>query len=388
MEQFSRICAYIDLDAVEFNIENEKKNISKATKMMAVIKTDGYGHGAAPIAKVLEPKEYMWGFATATLEEAVSLKKEGICKPILVLGCIFPEQYEAMIDQEVRATVYTWEMAKAMSDKAVKMNAQVYFHIKLDTGMGRIGFAINEESADLIERISQLPNVVMEGMFTHFAKADMSDHTYTHEQYAKFSWMKQQMEERKVTILNYHCDNSAGIIDFPEMCHDIVRSGITTYGLYPSAEVSRDVVSIRPVMSLISHVTYVKEIEAGTSISYGGTFVADQKMRVATIPVGYGDGYPRSLSNKGYVLIHSKKAKILGRVCMDQFMADVTGIPETVFGSEVTLIGTDGNETITAEMLGDLSGRFNYELTCCINKRVPRVYLKNDEVRAIINYVE
>lgn len=388
MKKYSRVCAYIDLDAIEFNIEQEKLNIDPETKMIVVIKTDGYGHGAAPIARMLESKAYVWGYATATLDEAMNLRKEGIQKPLLVLGCIFPEQYEEMLQNEIRATVYTWEMAKEMSDVAVAMGRQAHFHIKLDTGMGRIGFAVNEESAEIIERISKLPHVVMEGMFTHFAKADMSDHSYTHEQYAKFAWMKAQMEQRGVMIENYHCDNSAGIIDFPELGHDLVRSGITTYGLLPSDEVSKDVVALKPAMSMVSHITFVKEIEAGTSISYGGTFVAEKPMRVATIPVGYGDGYPRSLSNKGYVLIDGQRAAILGRVCMDQFMVDVTEIPTAAFGSEVTLIGTNGDEHITVEMLGDLSGRFNYEFTCDINKRVPRIYSKGGEVIEVINPVE
>ncbi len=388
MKKHSRVCAYIDLDAVEFNIEQEKANIAQETKMMVVIKTDGYGHGAAPIARMLEDRDYIWGFAVATLDEAMNLRKEGIKKPLLVLGCIFPEQYEDMIQNKIRATVYTWEMAMQMSETAKQLNQTAYFHIKLDTGMARIGFAVNEESADIIEKISKLPHIVMEGMFTLFAKAVMQDHSYTYEQYAKFLWMKQEMEMRQVLIENYHCANSAGIIEFPEMCHDIVRSGITTYGLYPSDEVSRDVVSFKPAMSLISHITYVKEIEAGTSISYGGTFISKEPMRVATIPVGYGDGYPRSLSNKGYVLIDGMKAEILGRVCMDQFMVNVSEIPSAEFGTKVTLLGMDGSECITMEQLGDLSGRFNYELACDINKRVPRVYRKDGKTIEVINPVE
>ncbi|MDD3361581.1 MAG: alanine racemase [Hespellia sp.] len=388
MKKHSRICAYIDLDAVEFNIEQEKAIIDQETKMMAVIKTDGYGHGAAPIARMLEPKDYIWGFAVATLDEAMNLRKEGIKKPLLVLGCIFPEQYEDMIQNEIRATVYTWEMARRMSETAKQLNQTAYFHIKLDSGMGRIGFAVNEESAEIIEKISKLPHIVVEGMFTHFAKADMSDHSYTYEQYAKFLWMKQEMETRRVLIENYHCANSAGIIEFPEMCHDIVRSGITTYGLYPSDEVSREVIAFKPVMSLISHITHVKEIEAGTSISYGGTFISKEPMRVATIPVGYGDGYPRSLSNKGYVLIDGRKAEILGRICMDQLMVNVSEIPSAEFGTKVTLLGTDGSACITMEQLGNLSGRFNYELACDINKRVPRVYRKDGKIVEVINPVE
>ena len=216
----------------------------------------------------------------------------------------------------------------------------------------------------------------MEGMFTHFAKADETDKTYTLMQHEKFLWMKEQMERRGIPIRYFDCDNSAGIIDFPDMKHDLARAGISTYGLYPSDEVHKEAVPLKRALSLISHVTYVKDVEPGTSISYGGTFVADRKMRVATIPVGYGDGYPRSLSNRGEVLIHGRRAKILGRVCMDQFMVDVTDIPETKFMDRVVLVGTDGDDEITVEELSELSGRFNYEFVCCLGKRIPRVYKK------------
>ena len=214
-------------------------------------------------------------------------------------------------------------------------------------------------------------------MFTHFAKADEKDKTYTMLQHKRFTQMIEQVEQRKIPIRYFDCDNSAGIIDLPDLRHDLARAGISTYGMYPSDEVRKDAVDLKPALSLISHVTYVKEVEPGTPISYGGTFVAPKKMKVATIPVGYGDGYPRSLSNKGCVLIHGKRAKILGRVCMDQFMADVTEIPETKFMDRVTLIGKDGNDQITVDELAGLSGRFNYEFVCCLGKRIPRVYRRN-----------
>lgn len=386
MKQYNRVCAEIDLDAVAYNMEQMKKRIGDNARLIGVIKTDGYGHGAVPIVEMFEEMDYVWGYAVACIGEAVVLRKNGIKKPILILGCVFPDEYETMIEHDIRAAVYTEQMAEAMSETAVRMGKKAYFHIKVDTGMGRIGFQVNEESADVIERISRLPNVCIEGMFTHFAKADEKDKTYTLQQHEKFMWMKAEMEKRNISISYFDCDNSAGIIDFPDMKHDLARAGISTYGMYPSDEVDKSAVDLKPALRLTSHVSFVKEVEPGTSISYGGTFVAPEKMKVATIPVGYGDGYPRSLSNKGSVLIHGKRAKILGRVCMDQFMADVTGIPETEFMDEVTLIGKDGSDEITVEELSDLSGRFNYEFVCCLGRRIPRVYRKGGRIVRQVDY--
>lgn len=377
MKQHNRVRAEIDLDAISYNMEQMKNRIGKNAKLIAVIKTDGYGHGAVPIAKMFDEVSYVWGYAVACLEEGIILRSNGVKKPVLVLGCVFPDEYEAMVNSEIRPAVYTEEMARLMSDEAVRQGKELFVHVKIDTGMGRIGFPVNTESADAIERISRLPNLHIEGMFTHFAKADEKDKTYTLLQHDRFLWMKKQMEKRKVPVQYFDCDNSAGIIDFPDMKHDLARAGISTYGMYPSDEVNKDALQLKPALSLISHITYVKEVGEGTPISYGGTFVAQKKMRVATIPVGYGDGYPRSLSNKGDVLIHGKRAKILGRVCMDQFMVDVTDIPQAAFMDPVVLIGKDGEDEITVDELSELSGRFNYEFVCCLGKRIPRVYKKN-----------
>lgn len=380
MRQHNRVCAEIDLDAVLFNMEQMKNRIGGDAQLIAVVKTDGYGHGAVPIARMLEEVSYVWGYAVACLEEAVQLKENGIKKPVLVLGCVFPDQYEEMIRYDIRPTVYTEEMAEELSKEAAHRGKDVFFHIKIDTGMGRIGFAVNEESVETIERISRLPHVRMEGMYTHFAKADETDKTYTLRQHERFLFMKGQLERRGVSVQYYDCDNSAGIIDFPDMKHDLARAGISTYGMYPSKEVHKEAVALKPALSLISHVTFVKDVEPGTAISYGGTFVAKEKMKVATIPVGYGDGYPRSLSNKGSVLIHGKRARILGRVCMDQFMVDVTDIPETKFMDRVVLVGSDGDDRISVEELSELSGRFNYEFVCCLGKRIPRVYRRGGTI--------
>lgn len=386
MKQHNRVCAEIDLDAIAYNMEQMRKRIGGDAKLIAVVKTDGYGHGAVPIAEMFEEFSYVWGYAVACLEEAVELREHGIKKPVLVLGCVFPDQYEDMLYYDIRPAVYTEEMAGAISETAVRLGKTANLHIKIDTGMGRIGFPVCEESADIIERISHLPNVRLEGMFTHFAKADETDKSYTMTQHERFMWMKEQIERRGVSIRYFDCDNSAGIIDLPDMRHDLARAGISTYGMYPSDEVKKEAVDLKPALRLVSHVTYVKEVAAGTPISYGGTFVAPEKMKVATIPVGYGDGYPRSLSNKGYVLIHGKRARILGRVCMDQFMVDVTDIPEAGFMDEAVLIGADGEDRITVEELADLSGRFNYEFVCCLGKRIPRQYRSGGRIVEQIDF--
>lgn len=386
MKTYSRVYARIDLDAIASNVEQMKQNLSANTQIMAVIKADGYGHGAIQIAQMLEQVDYIWGFAVATLDEAVVLKKEGIQKPILVLGCVFPDQYLEMLKHDIRMNIYTEEMAKAISTLAVKENKTVYMHIKLDTGMGRLGFTISEETIKSVLRISRMQNVCMEGIFTHFAKADERDKSYTQKQMQDFQWMAKELQNNGVYFQFVHCANSAAIIDMPEHGMDLARAGISTYGLYPSDEVCKEHVVLKPALELKSHVAFVKEIEAGVSISYGGTFVSEKKMRIAIIPVGYADGYPRSLSNKGHVLIRGKKAPIIGRICMDQFMVDVTDIEGVCFGDDATLIGKDGNETITVEDLSELSGRFNYEFVCDLGKRIPRVFLRNGKITGQVDY--
>lgn len=386
MKTYSRVYAKIDLNAIAYNMEQMKQNIRPETKVMAVIKADGYGHGAVQIAEMMERWNYIWGFAVATLDEAVVLRTEGIQKPILVLGCVFPDQYMEMLKHEIRMNIYTEEMAESISRMAAREGKTAYMHIKLDTGMSRLGFGINEQSAETIKRISKMPNVNMEGIFTHFTKADEKDKSFTKKQIQEFVWMTERLKEKNVRFTYEHCSNSAGIIDVPEANFDIVRAGISTYGLYPSEEVDKTNVKLKPALALKSHVAFVKEIESGTPVSYGGTFVAKEKMKIATIPVGYADGYPRSLSNKGYVLIRGKKAPILGRVCMDQFMVDVTQIEGVSFGDKVTMIGKDGNEILPVEVLSELSGRFNYEFVCDLGKRIPRVYVRDGKIAEQVDY--
>ena len=305
MKLHQRVYAQIDLDAIAYNMELLRRNLSENVKMAAVIKTDGYGHGALPIARRLESLDYVWGYAVATLDEAVQLKEHGIKKSVLVLGCVFEEQYPELLQYGIRANIYMEEMAKRLSKAASTAGEKAFVHIKLDTGMGRLGFPVCEESVDVIERISHLPNLEIEGLFTHFAKADEAEREDTLEQYQRFIWMQKKLSERGISVRYCHCDNSAGIMEYPQFGHDLVRAGIALYGLYPSAEVKASGMKLKQALELISHIIFVKEIEAGTAVSYGGTFVAPRRMKVATIPVGYGDGYARSLSNKGYVLIRA-----------------------------------------------------------------------------------
>ncbi|MDE7416769.1 MAG: alanine racemase [Lachnospiraceae bacterium] len=381
MKHYDRAWAEIDLDALQFNIESIKGNIDTGTKIIAVIKTDGYGHGASHIARVLEKEEQVWGYAVATAEEAFSLREDRIQKPILALGYTFPYSYEQMIEDGIRSTVFTYEVAKELSDIAVISGKNCKIHLKIDTGMTRIGIRPDEEGVALIKRILELPGLEVEGIFTHFATADETDRTKTYHQMTLFKDYVDKIErELAVRIPMKHCSNSAGIAGIPEANMDAVRAGIILYGLWPSEEVRADrTIQLRPILSLKSRVVYVKTVPQGQEISYGGTYTTTRDTKVATVCIGYGDGYPRSLSNHGHVLIKGQRAPILGRVCMDQFMIDITDINSPVrVGDQVTLIGRDGTACITMEELGTLSGRFNYELACDIGKRIPRIYKMDD----------
>lgn len=370
-----RVCAYVNLDAVMWNLEQIHKNIHEKSKIIAVIKANGYGHGAVPIAKKAEHLEYVWGFAVATCEEGYDLRRAGIQKPILILGYTFPEEYENIARMNLETAVFTYEMAKKMSSAAQAMQTQIKVHLVVDTGMTRIGFRDDEGAVKECVKIHQLPGVKIKGLFTHFSRADEFDSTPARQQLARYRNFAGKLKQEGISIPLHHCSNSAGIMNLPQANLDLVRAGIILYGLLPSREVYRDKIALRPALELKSHVVYVKEVGAGVPVSYGGTFVTPRKMKIATIPVGYGDGYPRALSNKGYVLIRGEKAAILGRVCMDQFMVDVTHISGVCVEDEVTLVGKDGNRQITMEELGDLSGRFNYEFACDLGIRIPRVYL-------------
>ena len=388
MKRYDRVKAVVSLDAIAHNFEEMRKNIAADTKIMAVIKADGYGHGAQAIAMLIHDYPYIWGFAVATPEEAIELRDSGVTKPVLILGLVFEEYFPELISRDISLTVAGFSMAEKLDQEAGRQKKKVHIHLAVDTGMSRIGFADNEESVEEIRKIAGLENVQIEGMFTHFARADEKDKAPATAQLRRYLKFSELLENAGVRIPLRHCSNSAGIIRMPEANLNIVRAGITIYGIYPSSQVERDIVKLTPAMELISHLTFVKDIPAGTAVSYGGTFVAEKPVRVATVPVGYADGYPRSLSGKGWVLIHGKRAPILGRICMDQFMVDVTDIPEAQPGDKVILIGKDGKEEISIEGFGDLSGRFSYEFAKKKKKRVPRIYLKDGKEWGELTFFE
>ncbi len=378
---YQRTWAQVDLDAIVDNMKQMKQHISADTRMIGVIKTEGYGHGAAPIAHALEPLDFMYGFAVATPEEAHSLRVSGVKKPILILGYTFPYCYEMLAEEEIRPAVFREDSLELLDAAAKRAGSKIRVHIKVDTGMSRIGVTPDEEGLKIVKKALTFDNIEIEGIFTHFARADEYDKTNAYGQLKRFKDFIALIErETGYVIPVKHIANSAGLMEIPEADMDVVRAGIILYGLYPSDEVSREILDLKPALSLYSRIAYIKTLHEGAAVSYGGTFKVTEDMRVATVPIGYGDGYPRSLSGKGYVLIRGCKAPILGRVCMDQMMVDVSNIPGASADDVVTLIGTDGEESISMELLGDLSGRFNYELACDLGNRIPRVYVKDGEI--------
>lgn len=370
--EYYRVHADINLDAIYKNIEETKKIIEPGTKVMAIIKADGYGHGAIAIAKVLDP--IVDAFGIAIIEEGIELRKMGFTKPLLILGVTPMPLYKDLVKYDIMPAVFKYEMAEKISQEAIKQNKIAKLHIAIDTGMSRIGFPTNRESIQVIKKISELEGIEIDGCFTHFATADEADKTFANVQARRFKEFVNELEAEGVHIPIKHISNSAGIIEMEDCRMDMVRSGISTYGLYPSEEVCKEKLKLIPAMEIKSYITFVKELEPGVGISYGQTYVTTKKTKVATIPVGYADGYPRALSNKGYVLIRGQRAPILGRICMDQFMVDVTDIEGAAECDIVTLVGRDGDEVITVEQLAEVNHSFNYEFVCDIGKRVPRVY--------------
>lgn len=386
MERYLRVQATIDLDAIKKNVQEVQKVVDDGTKVMAIIKADGYGHGSVQCADALT-KIGVDAFGVAIVEEAIVLREHGVKQPILILGYTAKEQMDLLLEYDITQTVFKLDMAKELSKRAVALNKTAKIHIKVETGMNRIGFKICKESISTIKQISELPNIEITGAFTHFAKADEFDKTSALKQLDKYTNFVKELEQNGISIPTKHVSNSAAIIEFPHARFDMVRSGIMTYGLYPSEEVSKEF-PLYPAMSLKSHIVYIKELEAGEGISYGHIFVTKRKSKIATIPVGYADGYPRALSSKGRVLVRGQYAPIVGRVCMDQFMIDVTDIEGVSELDEVTLVGTDGDNRISVEEVANMAGSFNYEFVCGISKRVPRVYIEDGKVTQIVELVK
>ena len=375
-----RTWAQINLDAVDNNITQIRSVLAPGCLLCATVKADCYGHGYRYMTQEMVSSGADW-FAVSNLAEALQLRCCGIEKPVLILGYTPPENARELVYNDISQAVFSYDYAKALSDAVAPDGVRVNAHVKMDTGMSRLGFVYHDSVEDYpvfdeIERACRLPGIEPEGIFTHFSSADCADgEAYTRIQYDLFLSAVERLRQRGIDFRIRHCSNSAAILRFREMGFDMVRAGITLYGLWPSPEVSRDAVPLKPVLSWYSTVVYLKTLPAGREISYGGTYTTAAPTRVATISVGYGDGYPRQLSGRGaYVLIRGKRAAILGRICMDQLMADVTDIPNVCEGDRVTLVGQDGGEQISLEQLGALCGRFNYEIACDINKRVPRLY--------------
>lgn len=381
---YFRTQAKIDLDAVEYNYNNTRAKLPQGCKLLGVIKADAYGHGAVELARFLENKCDFFG--VACIEEAVELKKAGIKTPILILGYVAPAFYDLVVKYDIRIPVFSYDTAKALSDEAVKQGKTVPFHFCIDTGMSRIGFQVNEESADVCKQICTLPNIEAEGLFSHFATADESDLTKALAQREKYKTFVEMLENREIQIPIKHLNNSAGIMNFDEY-FDMCRMGIILYGLYPSEEVDKSLLDIKPVMSWLTHISHIKTLEAGREVSYGGTFKTTEPRVIATIPVGYADGYPRCLSNKGRVIINGQYAPIVGRVCMDQFMVDVTDVDGAELDSIVTLVGKDGDAELSMEEVSNAAYSFNYELPCRVARRVPRTYYKDGKFIKATNYM-
>ena len=374
MQEYRRVTATINLDAILHNFDEVKSILAKNTKMLSVLKSDGYGHGAVSVARLLKDKTDYFG--VSIIEEALELRKAGIDNPILIFGYTSPDQFEKLLLNDIEQTIFQLSVAEKLSRAAFAIGKTAKVHIEIDTGMKRTGFQACEESLEIIEKISKLPNIQIKGIFTHFANADQRDKTSEKQQKRIFRDFLKSVERRGISIPLKHCCNSAATVD-EEDHFDMVRVGLLLYGLFPSEEVHQEKLNLIPAMELKTHVIFIKTVEAGQGVSYGHTYVTDKTTTIATLPIGYADGYPRALSSKGRVLVKGKYAPIIGRVCMDLMMVDITGIDCVELEDEVTLIGKEDSNTITAEEVGALSGSFNYEIICGISKRVPKVFFRD-----------
>jgi len=385
--KLNRAWAEINLDNIAHNIHEIRRITNKNAEIMGVVKADGYGHGVMEVAKTLL-NNGVSRLAVSMLDEAIQLRRNGINAPILILGYTDPIRSNEIIENDVTQSVFSQELAQALSDEAVKQSKKVKIHIKIDTGMSRIGFLPGYSAVKNVIEINHLPNIIIEGLFTHFATADEKNREYTLTQFERFMSICSELARIGIHIPVKHCANSAGIIEYPEMHLDMVRPGIILYGMYPSEDVVKTKIDLKPAMTLKANVILVKEVEKNTSISYGRIFTTQETSRIATIPIGYADGYSRMLSNKGKVLIHGQYAPVVGKICMDQCMVDVTNLDCKVeVGDEVVLIGAQGDNLITAEDVALSIGMINYELVCIVGKRIPRAFIQDGKISKILNYL-
>ncbi|MBO8169238.1 MAG: alanine racemase [Thermoanaerobacteraceae bacterium] len=368
------VWAEIDLSAIANNICEIRRITSPSAKLMAVVKANAYGHGAEEVSKVALAHGADW-LAVALLQEALQLRNAGFSVPILILGYTPVDQMDLVVANDLRQTIYTWEQAEALSAAAARAKRKARVHVKIDTGMGRIGMLPGADTIGQVLRIARLPHLEVEGIYTHFAAADATDKTYTRQQLERFHWVLEGLEKEGLQIPVRHAANSAAVIDLPEAHLDMVRPGLIIYGMYPSEEVQRERLKLRQAMSLKAEISYVKKVPPGTAISYGCTYVTEKEAVIASLPLGYADGYTRLLSNKGQVLVNGQRAPVVGRVCMDQCMIDVTNVEgEVSMGDHVVLMGRQQQECIPVEEIASRIGTINYEVVCMVSYRVPRVY--------------
>ncbi|MBP5426589.1 MAG: alanine racemase [Clostridiales bacterium] len=387
MYSLNRAWAEVNLDAIKHNLKEIRRITNKNAEICGVVKADAYGHGFLEVARTLIENGVTY-LAVSMLDEAIQLRKQGINTPILILSYTDPVRCDEIVLNGITQTVFSYDLAKALSDAARRLNKNVKIHIKIDTGMGRVGFLTGYSSIKTIIDICKLPNLIVEGIFTHFASADEKDQTYTYMQFEKFMNICNELKRVGIFIPIKHVCNSAGIMEFPHMHLDMVRPGIILYGLYPSDEVDKRKLNLIPAMTLKANITLVKDVEYGTCISYGRIFKTLRKSKIATIPIGYADGYLRTLTNKARVLINGQFAPIVGKICMDQCMADVTDIVGDIrCGQQAVLIGEQGENSISIDEIAKDLGTVNYEVACVIGKRIPRFYVSNDKIYSVLNYL-
>ena len=381
-----RTWAEVDLDAIAHNIKEIRKITNPNAKIMAVVKADAYGHGFLEVAKTLL-ENGADRLAVAVLQEGKQLRSRGVTVPILILGASGEEAVEDLINFDITPSVFTYELAKALSYEAERKEKITKIHIKIDTGMSRIGFLAgenNEEIVDEIIKISKLPYIEIEGIFSHFATSDEYDKSYTLLQYGRFMDVCNRLEEKGLNIPIKHICNSARIMMYPEMHLDMVRPGVILYGMYPSDEVDKSRLDLIPAMTLKSTITHIKEVEPGRGVSYGKEYITDKKTKIATVPIGYADGYLRKLAKHGKMIVDGVKVPIIGRICMDQCMIDVTNVHNIDKGDEVIIFGREG---VTVDDLAEWLETINYEVSCVIGKRIPRIYTKDGKAVKVLNYL-
>lgn len=386
LDETRPVWAEIDLDNLAHNIKEVRKNTKEDAMVTAVVKANGYGHGSVDIARTFL-ENGADRLAVAILTEGIEMRQAGIKEPLLILGYTPPTQYGKLFEYDLIQTIYNYEEAKILSNMAVELEKTVKIHIKIDSGMGRIGFLPNEKSIEDIVKISKLPNINIEGIYTHFAKADEKDKAYTKEQYKRFGEVLKALEENKVEIPIKHVSNSATIIDLPDFNLNMVRAGVMMYGLYPSNEVNKESIKLKPAMTLKARISNLKTVDKGVGISYGQVFKTEKESKIATLPLGYADGFTRMLSGKAEVFINGQRADVVGNICMDQCMVDVSHIEDVKLGDEVIIFGHGKEEYPHVNEIAEKIGTINYEIVCMVGRRVPRVYVSEGKIVKITDYL-